>query len=166
MVSTSASGLWFPGLVLTVQQPARSPISPINPRVEMFQRGQPKDTFFNMKTLEPRPMSEATEMFDTDFEDDESEEEDNSPRLSLNSVRKTYSDFCHNTNEAMYRRAEEAKLHYPRSKKYIRRVRTSSNHLISIYQRRSRWRDRQDHISSEVPSSHTCPSHNSTKSRS
>jgi len=53
--------------------------------VEMFQKGQPRDSFFNMKALAPRPMSEATEMFDTDFEDD-SEPEDNSPRLSMGSV--------------------------------------------------------------------------------
>lgn len=43
-----------------------------------------------MKALAPRPLSNATEMFDTDFEDDdsviESDVEDNSPRLSLNSV--------------------------------------------------------------------------------
>ncbi|RFU25283.1 hypothetical protein B7463_g11061, partial [Scytalidium lignicola] len=68
-----------------------SPLTPIDPRVEMFQRGQPRDNLFNMKALAPRPMSNATEMFDTDFEDDESEieseiEEDNSPRLSLNSA--------------------------------------------------------------------------------
>jgi len=53
--------------------------------VEMFQRGQTTDSFFNMKALAPRPISNATE-FDTDFEDDMSEPEDNSPRLSVNSV--------------------------------------------------------------------------------
>lgn len=57
----------------------------------MFQKGQPQDTFFNMKALAPRPMSEATEMFDTDFED-ESELEDNSPRLSYGSVSLIVSD--------------------------------------------------------------------------
>jgi hypothetical protein len=61
----------------------------------MFQRGQPRDAFFNMKALAPRPLSDATEMFDTDFEDDESEVEDNSPRLSVNSVR---SKECHGVN--------------------------------------------------------------------
>lgn len=60
-------------------------MTPIDPRVEMFQKGQPTDSFFNMKALAPRPVSDATEMFDTEFED-ESEIEDNSPRLSLNSV--------------------------------------------------------------------------------
>ncbi|KAL2065045.1 hypothetical protein VTL71DRAFT_4185 [Oculimacula yallundae] len=64
--------------------PSTSPMSPIDPRVEMFQKGQPRDAFFNMKALAPRPMSEATE-FDTDFEDDMSEIEDNSPRHSTNS---------------------------------------------------------------------------------
>jgi len=52
----------------------------------MFQKGPPRDTFFNMKALAPRPLSEATEMFDTDFEDDMSDIEDNSPRFSLNSA--------------------------------------------------------------------------------
>jgi len=62
-----------------------SPATPMDPRVEMFQRGQTTDSFFNMKALAPRPISNATE-FDTDFEDDMSEPEDNSPRLSVNSV--------------------------------------------------------------------------------
>ncbi|RDW68528.1 hypothetical protein BP5796_09185 [Coleophoma crateriformis] len=39
-----------------------------------------------MSALDARPLSEATDMFDTDFEDDESEVEDNSPRLSLASA--------------------------------------------------------------------------------
>ncbi|TVY52200.1 Protein BOI2, partial [Lachnellula cervina] len=72
--------------VLTDNQPITSPMTPIDPRVEMFQKGQPNDAFFNMKALAPRPLSDATEMFDTDFEDDDSEAEDNSPRLSLNST--------------------------------------------------------------------------------
>ena len=60
----------------------------MDPRVEMFQRGQSNDAFFNMKALAPRPLSEAT-MFDTDFEDDDDSsiiEDDSSPRISLNSV--------------------------------------------------------------------------------
>lgn len=65
------------------------PQTPIDSRVEMFQKGLPTDSFFNMKALAPRPLSEAT-VFDTDFEeDDESEIEDNSPRLSMNSVSTT-----------------------------------------------------------------------------
>lgn len=52
----------------------------------MFQRGEPAEPFFNMKALAPRPVSDATEMFDTDFEDDDSEvDEADSPRFSLNS---------------------------------------------------------------------------------
>jgi hypothetical protein len=59
----------------------------MDPRVEMFQKGEPVEPFFNMKALAPRPVSDATEMFDTDFEDDDSEvDEADSPRLSLNSV--------------------------------------------------------------------------------
>ncbi|CZR50657.1 uncharacterized protein PAC_00531 [Phialocephala subalpina] len=64
--------------------PNYSPQTPIDPRVEMFQKGQPIDAFFNMKALAPRPVSDATEMFDTDFEDSDVEES-NSPRLSVNS---------------------------------------------------------------------------------
>jgi hypothetical protein len=67
-----------------------APMTPLDPRVEMFQRGT-QDAFFNMKALAPRPMSAATQMDmdDTDFEDDNSiidEEEEYSPRISLNSV--------------------------------------------------------------------------------
>jgi len=58
----------------------------MDPRVEMFLKGEPRDQFFNMKALAPRPVSNATEMFDTDFEDDDSEaDEADSPRFSLNS---------------------------------------------------------------------------------
>lgn len=61
----------------------------------MFQKERSKDQFFNTKALAPRPQSDATEMYasemsDTDFEDDESViEEADSPRLSLNSVSLT-----------------------------------------------------------------------------
>lgn len=64
-------------------------MTPIDRRVEMFQKGGPTDSFFNMKALAPRPMSTAT-VFDIDYEeDDDSEIEDDSPvspRFSLNSV--------------------------------------------------------------------------------
>jgi hypothetical protein len=79
-------------------------MSPIDPRVEMFQRGSvsagSQDAFFNMKALAPRPESPANDMYETDFEDDddgsdfETEEpalEGNSPRLSMNSVGRIYS---------------------------------------------------------------------------
>jgi hypothetical protein len=53
----------------------------------MFQKGH-QDTFFNMTALAPRPLSTATEMYDTDFEENTSDiEEDYSPRISINSVR-------------------------------------------------------------------------------
>ncbi|KAG9244583.1 hypothetical protein BJ878DRAFT_63360 [Calycina marina] len=64
--------------------PNLSPISPLDARAEMFQKGEPRDQFFDMKALAPRPTSNATEMFDTDFEDD-SEVETESPRFSSNS---------------------------------------------------------------------------------
>jgi hypothetical protein len=55
----------------------------------MFQTRQPQDVVFNMKAQAPRPLSDATEMFDTDFEDDDSEIENDSPRLSIGSVSHT-----------------------------------------------------------------------------
>lgn len=73
-------------------------MTPLDSRVEMFQKGF-QDSFFNMKALAPRPMSTATEMYDTDFEDDnsdieeEEEEVEISPRLSMNSV--SASCFLH-----------------------------------------------------------------------
>ena len=74
---------------LIPNQPISTPISPMDSRVEMFQKGDPRDQFFNMKALAPRPMSTAT-VFDIDYEeDDDSEIEDDSPispRFSLNSV--------------------------------------------------------------------------------
>jgi len=67
-------------------------------RIEMFQKGQSTQPFFNMKALQaaPRPVSDATEMFDTDFEDDDSEIEADSPRYSLNSV--CYPSMCHSSS--------------------------------------------------------------------
>lgn len=89
MVSHWCPDRTFQVLVLTVGKPNYSPQTPIDPRVEMFQKGQPTDAFFNMKALAPRPVSDATEMFDTEFEDSDVEES-NSPRLSVNSVSRFY----------------------------------------------------------------------------
>lgn len=65
-------------------------------RREMQQKARPHDSFFGLKGPEPRPSSIATEIVDTDWDEDEdiiseNEEDDgnNSPRLSLNSVRST-----------------------------------------------------------------------------
>lgn len=62
------------------------------PHREMQQRSRTHDSFFGMKGPEPRPSSIATEIVDTDWDEDEivsdieEEEDPNSPRLSLNSV--------------------------------------------------------------------------------
>lgn len=92
----------------------------------MFQKGQPKDAFFNMRQLAARPMSDATEMFDTDFEDDESTIDDsNSPRLSINSVS---AIALHSPSllTATYRAADEVERRYLLLKKYIHQVHTNS----------------------------------------
>lgn len=68
-------------------QEAQTPITPLPPGVEMFQRGKTQP-FFAVRSDKPRPVSEATEIFDTDFEDDSSEFEEDaqSPKFSFESV--------------------------------------------------------------------------------
>jgi hypothetical protein len=113
--------------LLILNQPSYSPATPMDPRVEMFQKGHPKDPFFNMKARAPRPMSDATEMFDTDFEDDQSEIEDNnSPRLSINSVS---AITLHSSPPltVTYRAANKVARRYLLLKKYIRQVPTPTS---------------------------------------
>lgn len=62
-----------------------TPITPLETSVEMFQRGAKTQSFFAPRTERPRPLSEATEMYDTDFEDDSSEFEEDSPKYSFES---------------------------------------------------------------------------------
>lgn len=70
-----------------LSQQRTAALPPLDTRGEMFQKGQ-HGSFFDMKALAPRPMSTSTEIFDTDFEDDDSEidEAEYSPRVSINSV--------------------------------------------------------------------------------
>ncbi|EKG14953.1 hypothetical protein MPH_07853 [Macrophomina phaseolina MS6] len=65
---------------------AQTPMTPLPPGVEMFQRGK-MQSFFAVRSDKPRPVSEATEIFDTDFEDDSSEfeEDTQSPKFSFES---------------------------------------------------------------------------------
>jgi hypothetical protein len=56
---------------------------------EMRQKPAPRDTFFSLKNemIDQRPTSVATEFVDTDWDEDIiSDAEDNSPRISLQSV--------------------------------------------------------------------------------
>lgn len=63
----------------------------------MRQKPAPRDTFFNLKQepQQTRPASVATEFVDTDWDGEEdeviSEPEDNSPRVSLQSVSRLFS---------------------------------------------------------------------------
>jgi len=53
----------------------------------MFQKGQPRQFLASQAQAQaPRPLSEATEIYDTDFEDDFSDTEDMSARRSIGSV--------------------------------------------------------------------------------
>ena len=54
----------------------------------MFQRGK-LQPFFTMRSEKPRPVSEATEIFDTEFEDDSSEFEEEEQKYGYESVRIT-----------------------------------------------------------------------------
>ena len=58
--------------------------------MEMFQKGFSNALFSTEAQAPPRPMSTATEIYDTDFEEDnsdiEEDEQSYSPRISLNSV--------------------------------------------------------------------------------
>ncbi|KAI9809737.1 MAG: hypothetical protein M1825_000170 [Sarcosagium campestre] len=72
---------------------ASTPLSPLYPGVEMFQKSSGHYSLFNGQTLAPRPVSQATEIHDTDFEDEEDEQdysdvESNSPRTSIESAGK------------------------------------------------------------------------------
>ena len=128
------------GTLLTLNQPRYSPTTPIDPRVEMFQRGQAKDAFFNMKQLGPRPMSDATEMFDTDFEEDESEIEDNnSPRLSINSVS-VVADQVPTPLTAIHRAVNEVGQRYPPLRRYTRQVQTPMSSKASTSASQARLR--------------------------
>jgi hypothetical protein len=75
-------------------------------------------------------MSEATVMFDTDFEDD-SDIEDNSPRLSLDSVSLPFP-LTSTAHRGDFRLADEVKQHYHPLKKYIHRVRMHTSLKDSI----------------------------------
>ncbi|KAK3066931.1 hypothetical protein LTS18_001404, partial [Coniosporium uncinatum] len=51
-----------------------TPITPLEDAVEMFQRGKLEPFFLAPHVEKPRPLSEVTEMYDTDFEDEDGDE--------------------------------------------------------------------------------------------
>ena len=123
-------------------------------RVEMFQKAHPKDAFFNMRQLAARPISDATEMFDTDFEDEESEIDDsNSPRLSINSVS-TIAPSLPSLLIETHRAANKVKRRYLPMKKYILQVQIhmSSKASTSASPQKSQSRDREARIYFGAPS--------------
>ncbi|KAF2456627.1 hypothetical protein BDY21DRAFT_286899 [Lineolata rhizophorae] len=62
-----------------------TPITPLEPGVEMFQ-SRKYQPLIQPRTTAPRPLSEATEIFDTDLDgDDSSEFEEDSPKYSFES---------------------------------------------------------------------------------
>jgi hypothetical protein len=64
---------------------AATPITPLEPGGEMFMRSKTQSLLPPMRSDKPRPVSEATEIFDTDLDDD-SEFEEDSPKYSFESV--------------------------------------------------------------------------------
>ncbi|KAI1083273.1 hypothetical protein F5B20DRAFT_454341 [Whalleya microplaca] len=85
---------------------------------EMFQKSRLHDPFFGLKGLEPRPTSVATEIVDTDWDEDDiiSEIEDddpNSPRVSLNSSGQQSVTTLSSYDEAQTPRSSRAREAYP-----------------------------------------------------
>lgn len=67
---------------------AITPITPLEAGGEMFQRAK-TPSVFDVRASQARPlsqMSEATEIFDTDFEDESDYEGSSSPKPSFDSV--------------------------------------------------------------------------------
>ena len=64
-----------------------TPISPVEAGGEMFQR-QKTQSFLQARTSTARPLSEATDVFDTEFEDSDLEDE-SVPKASFESVSNT-----------------------------------------------------------------------------
>ncbi|KAF1815871.1 hypothetical protein P152DRAFT_200350 [Eremomyces bilateralis CBS 781.70] len=62
-----------------------TPITPLEAGVEMFQRGKPQSVFIPAKERSARPLSECTEIFDTEVEDDQSAFEEDSEQESFQS---------------------------------------------------------------------------------
>ena len=62
-----------------------SPISPLEAGGEMFFREKTQSIFIP-RTSTARPLSQATDMFDTEFEDDSDLEDGSAPKRSFESV--------------------------------------------------------------------------------
>ncbi|KAK8088871.1 hypothetical protein PG997_003832 [Apiospora hydei] len=89
-------------------------------RREMQQKTRLNDSFFGLKGPEPRPSSIATEIVDTDWDEDddiisENEEDDgnNSPRLSLNSSGQQSMTTLSSYEEAHTPRTSRTREAYP-----------------------------------------------------
>ncbi|KAK6205793.1 DNA-binding transcriptional regulator ume6 [Pestalotiopsis sp. IQ-011] len=85
----------------------------------MQQRSRTHDSFFGMKGPEPRPSSIATEIVDTDWDEDEiisdieEEEDPNSPRLSLNSSGQQSVTTLSSYEEVQTPRSSRARNGFP-----------------------------------------------------
>jgi hypothetical protein len=66
-----------------------TPISPLEAGGEMFFREKTQSIFI-ARASTARPLSQATDMFDTEFEDDSDLEDGSAPKRSFESV----SDVC------------------------------------------------------------------------
>ncbi|KAI9671526.1 MAG: hypothetical protein M1817_003578 [Caeruleum heppii] len=70
---------------------ASTPLTPLPPELEMFQKSILDQSLFSKRPLGMRPMSEATEIYDTEFEDESDRDDvvdDDSPRSSVGSFGK------------------------------------------------------------------------------
>lgn len=88
------------------------------PQQEMLQKSRLHDSFFGMKGPEPRPSSIATEIVDTDWDEEEilseiEDEDPNSPRLSLNSSGQQSVTTLSSYEEAQTPRSSRARTAFP-----------------------------------------------------
>lgn len=119
--------------------------------IEMFQKGLVRPVFSG--TTSPRPLSEATEMYDTEFEEDTSDIEDYSGRRSEESVSQNY--ICHTTCDPNLALSLEngVILLYPRLTRYKLQVSMSLMASTSKYMKKachqSPWKDRRGLIYSD-----------------
>ena len=137
--------------ILTPKQQAMTPITPLESGVEMFQKGK-LQPFFAARTGSTRPISEATEIYDTDFEDDSSEfEEDYSHKYSFNSVCLDVLTSVSPRLTYPRTKAERAKPQYPpwmKCKLQKIPIQIEEPNLILILKRSSRSKDQRGLISS------------------
>ncbi|KAF2141721.1 uncharacterized protein K452DRAFT_326802 [Aplosporella prunicola CBS 121167] len=92
------------------------PMSPLEAGVQMYQSGN-MEPFLTVRSDKPRPLSEATEIFDTDFEDDDGDdssdfEEESVPKYSFESNDSRKSQTTISTYEEVPTPHSSRRMHF------------------------------------------------------